>query len=160
MVSRTKAFCSKSFFFFKIPHNSYLKMITVYKMYSIQKLYSVQKCTLYKNCTIFFSSLIVVACALKIPSMLSLMSFATDYSTIPAMFLIHAISRPHQRRFGGPSAAQHGIPTSVKNVHFADSHSQQRADLATCQRGLVPRSPRLNFGPSTLLVLGFELGHT
>jgi hypothetical protein len=57
-------------------------------------------------------------------------------------------------------ATQHGLPTSIKNVPFADSHSQRRADLVTCRGGLVRPNPRLNFGPSTLLVMDFELGHT
>jgi hypothetical protein len=55
---------------------------------------------------------------------------------------------------------QHGLPTSVKNVPFADSHSQRRADLVTCRGGLVRPNPRLNFGPSTLLVMDSELGQT
>ncbi len=29
----------------------------------------------------------------------------------------------------------------------------------TCRGGLVRPKPRLNFGPSTLLVMDFELGH-
>ena len=36
-------------------------------------------------------------------------------------------------------ATQHGLPTSIKNVPFADSHSQRRADLVTCRGGLVRR---------------------
>ncbi len=42
----------------------------------------------------------------------------------------------------------------------ADSHSQRRADLVTCRGGLVRPNPRPNFGPSTLLVMDFELVHT
>ena len=57
-------------------------------------------------------------------------------------------------------ATQHGIPTFIKNVPFANSHSQRRTDLVICRGGLVRPNPRLNFGPSTLLVMDFELGHT
>jgi hypothetical protein len=39
-------------------------------------------------------------------------------------------------------ATQHGIPTSIKDVPFADSHSQCRADLMTCRGGLVCSKPR------------------
>ncbi len=49
-------------------------------------------------------------------------------------------------------STQYGIPTSVKNVHFANSNSQRRADLVTCRGGLVRPHPRLDFD--------FELGHT
>ena len=57
-------------------------------------------------------------------------------------------------------ATQHGIPTSIKHVPFADPHSQRRADLVTCRGGLVRPNPGFNFGSRTLLVMDFELGHT
>ncbi len=83
-----------------------------------------------------------------------LMSLATDCSTIPAMLLIHA-HNPMTT-----SLAFYGTQPSIKNVPFADSHSQRGADLVTCRGGLVRLNPRLIFGPSTLLVMDFELGHT
>ncbi len=60
------------------------------------------------------------------------------------------------------ATARYGIPTvtSVKNVPFANSNSQRRAELETCRGGLFPPNPRLNFGHGTLLVLDFDLGHT
>jgi hypothetical protein len=63
-------------------------------------------------------------------------------------------------RVMGDLATQHGLPTSIKNVPFADSHSQRNEVLMTCRGGLVRPNPRLNFGPSTLLAMDFELGHT
>jgi hypothetical protein len=57
-------------------------------------------------------------------------------------------------------ASRQGIPTSTKHVPFADSQTQRRADLVTCRGGLVRQNPSLNFGPATLLVMDFELGHT
>jgi hypothetical protein len=57
-------------------------------------------------------------------------------------------------------ATQHGIPSSTKNVPFADPHSQRQADLVTCRGGLVRLSPQLNFTSRTDLAMDFELGHT
>jgi hypothetical protein len=94
--------------------------------------------------------------------MLSLMCLATNCSTIPAMLLTHAHnpqSHDHITSVLADLATQHGLPTSIKNVPFADSHSQRHADLVTCRGGLVRPNPRLYFGPSTLLVMDVELGH-
>ena len=75
-----------------------------------------------------------------------------------------ATSRTHSHNFIAKLladlATQYGIPTSVKNVPFADSNSQRRADLVTCRGGLVRPNPSLNFDRGTLLVMDFELGHT
>jgi hypothetical protein len=74
----------------------------------------------------------------------------------------HSRTQSHDyiAKFLADLATQYGIPTSVKNVPFANSNSQRRADLVTCRGGLVRPNPRLNFDQGTLLVMDFELGHT
>ncbi len=54
---------------------------------------------------------------------------------------------------------QYRIPTSVKNVPFANSNSQRRADLVTFRGALVRLNPRLSFKPGTLLVMDFKQDH-
>ena len=57
-------------------------------------------------------------------------------------------------------ATQHGIPSTTKHIPVATDHSDRRGDIATCRGGLVHPDARFNFGPTTLLVMDFELGHT
>ena len=45
------------------------------------------------------------------------------------------------------------------SVKIATDHSDRRGDIATCRGGLVHPDARFNFGPTTLLVMDFELGH-
>ncbi len=53
-------------------------------------------------------------------------------------------SNDYIAKFLADLATQYGIPTSVKNVPFAKSNSQRRADLVTCRGGLVRPNPNLS----------------
>ena len=57
-------------------------------------------------------------------------------------------------------ATQHGVPSTTKHVPYCAPNSQSRADIVTTRGGLVSPNPSRHFGPSTLLVMDFELGHT
>ncbi len=56
-------------------------------------------------------------CELKIPSMLDLATLETDYWTIPAKLLIHALNLI--TTILADLATQHGIQSPIKNVPFA-----------------------------------------
>ncbi len=80
---------------------------------------------------------------------------------IPRTLLTHGLNPMiTYAKFLANLATQYGITITVKNINFANSNSQRRADLVTCRGGLVRPNPRFNFDQGTLLVMDFELGHT